>query len=242
MPAQARSLIAAVAICAAAAPAPAGAAAAAPPRGALSRAEYARLSAATAAFERIASARSVDWAAAMSACRGIGQGTALLASQRTSCLASTTTLHALASFPHEQAACATAGTTVTTTTATSEPAAIAAVACLRPRYLALARDAGALSVAAVAARRQAVSRGLRGACLATLTPTPSDLGEDRRFAQATSRLAADVSLLIAVSNGQVSSTEVNQSTVDANVGRFERAARSVLDQHEPQRLAACPHS
>lgn len=226
-------------------------AAAAAPTGALTRAEYKRLSVGMAALNRSAGVRSVNWAKTRSACRAVGRATVLLRTQRASCLDSMSVLDALASFPAEQRRCRaairTTGTTTGTTTAGTAttptgPAVIRLVICMRPRYDALARYARRLDTGAILSRRAAVARGFGGPCLAALAPTRLDLKHARRFASSTERLAADVRLLIKVTEGKEPSNDFDQAKIDSDVKRFETAANAVLHEHGQPKLSVCPHA
>jgi hypothetical protein len=219
-------------------------------KGTLSGAEYRQLSAATVALNRSASAKAINWAKAHAACRKIGGATTLLKSQRTSCLDSMTVLEALENFPAQERRCAAsiragAGTTTTGTTTTSTSTATAPVirlmVCMSPRYQRLGRDAKAFYTADIVARKQAISRGLTGSCLATLVTSPANLKKERLFAAATGRLAADVKLLIRVTEGKAPTSDFSQTKVDSDVKRFETAATAVLAEKGPQKLSTCPH-
>jgi hypothetical protein len=226
-------------------------AAAAAAKGTLTAAEYKQLSAATAALNLSASAKSVNWTKARRACGRTGRATALLRSQGLSCLNSLSVLEALTNFPAEQRRCATTKTTTntgttttgTTTTGTTEAdsAVIRLVVCLNPHYQALARDARAVYTADTAARKQALRRGFTGSCLATLASTPADLRKERQFASASVKLAADVTLLIKVTTGKAPASDFSQTRIDADVKQFETAASAVLAEPSVQTLSSCPH-
>jgi hypothetical protein len=222
-------------------------------RGTLTGTEYRQLSAATAALNRSAGSKAINWAKARAACRLMRGSGALLHTQRISCLDSISTLEALANFPSEQARCAasatgttttgttTTGTTTTGTTTTADQSAvIRAIICLNPRYQALDRYAKAIYASDAAARKQALARGFRGKCLATLASTPADLKKERSFASSAARLAADVKVLIKVTKGQAPPSDLNQIQTDNDVARFESTARAVLAETGPQKLSACP--
>lgn len=223
-----------------------GSALAGSPRGTLTSSEYRQLSDATAALNRSASARAINWARAQAACRSMGTSSALLRSQRVSCVDSIDALEALAEFPSEQARCAAAAihkstaTTGTTTTAAGS-GVIRMIICLNPHYESLERYAGAIYRSDIAARKQALQRGFIGTCLATLASTPADLRKERLFAADATKLADDVKLLIRVTDGKAAPSELNQNQIDNDVSRFESSARSVLNEHGPQKLSACPH-
>jgi hypothetical protein len=219
---------------------------AAAPRGTLTSAEFKQLSNSTAALNRSASAKAINWGKARDACRSIGGASALLASQRTSCLDSMAALEALANFPEEQTRCAAAtskagATTTGTTTSPVASAGIQTIVCLNPHYQALSRYAKAIYSSDIAARRQALARGFSGVCLATLASTPADLTKERLFASSARRLAADVTLLIKVTRGKAPTSALNQTQIDNDITKFERTASAVLDEHGPQKLSACPH-
>jgi len=218
---------------------------AAAPRGTLTSAEYKQLSTATAALNRSASAKAINWGRARAACRSIGGASALLRTQRASCLDSIDALEALANFPAEQTRCADAskaGTTTTgTTTSPTTSAGIRTIICLNPRYQALSRYAKAIYSSDTAARKQALARGFTGVCLATLASTPADLTKERLFASGAAKLAGDVTLLIRITNGKAPASDLNQTKVDNDITRFESTAQAVLDEHGPQKLSACPH-
>ena len=227
-------------------------------RGTLSAAEYRELSAATAQLSTSATSKSINWRRARAACRTMGTGTALLRSQRSSCLDGMSALEALAGFPSAQARCASAATHTTGTTTTSsttttgtttagttttpaQSTVIRMIICLSPRYHALARYGRALYRADIGARRQALLRGFSGACLATLASTPANLRKERAFASSTARLANDVTILIKVTTGHAPTSDLNQTQIDADVTRFESSARALLEERSPQKLSACPH-
>jgi hypothetical protein len=224
---------------------------AAAPRGTLTIAEYKQLSNATAALNRSASAKAINWSKARAACRSIGGASVLLRSQRTSCLDSMAALEALANFPEEQTRCAaatskagttTTGTTTTgTTTSPDASAGIQTIICLNPHYQALSRYAKAIYSSDTAARKQALARGFSGVCLATLASTPADLTKEKLFASSAAKLAADVTLLIKVTRGRAPTSDLNQTQIDENITKFESTASAVLDEHGPQKLSACPH-
>ena len=216
---------------------------AAAPKGTLTSTEYKQLSVATAALNRSANSKAINWVKARAACRLIHGNGALLRTQRTSCLDSMTAFAALANFPSEQAHCAaSAGKSTTgTTTTPTQSAVLKMIVCLDPRYQALERYAKAIYSSDAAARRQALARGFRGVCLATLVSTPADLRKENSFASSTAKLAADVTVVIKVTKGQAPSSDLNQTQIDADVTRFESTARAVLDERGPQKLGACPH-
>lgn len=221
--------------------------AAAAASGTLSAAEYAQLSTATAALNRSASAKSINWTKARAACNKTGVATALLRSQRTGCLDSLIVLEALQTFPAEERHCSaaqrtTTDTTTTPGTTTADAAVIRLMVCMSPRYQALNRHAQAFYRADIAARRQALARGFSGSCLATLASTPSDLRKERSFATSTAKLAADITLLIRITEGKAPASDFNQAHIDRDASVFDRAATAVLAEHGPQRLSTCPHA
>jgi hypothetical protein len=112
-------------VCALIAAAGSSAAAAAPPRGTLTSTEYTQLTAAYAALQKAldSKTKAPSWKAAEAGCRDAGNSTALLSTQRKSCLGVVTTLHQLAGFITDESKCAkakaiaaTATTPATTTT------------------------------------------------------------------------------------------------------------------------------
>lgn len=256
-----RSVTRLIAICGAAAMCGAAAifgasaaAAAAAPRPTLSSAEYRQLATATAALNKSASSKSFNWTRARAACRQVGTATALLRTQRATCLDTVNVLDALASFPAEQRRCSAAPATSTTTTETTtgttttgstttaaNSAVIRVMACMDPRYQALGREAKAIYKADLAARKQAVSRGFTGACLATLVSTPAQLRTGRSFWLASEKLAADVTPLLKVTEGKEPSSAFNQVRIDNDVKQFETSATAVLAEHGSQNLSICPH-
>jgi hypothetical protein len=258
------------AACAATAICMSASAAAAVPKGTLTSTEYKQLSIATAALNKSASAKSVNWSKARAACARVGKTTALLSTQRATCFDSVNVLDALASFPAEQRRCpkstgtttgttttgtTTTGTTTTLTTATptsgttttgssttaADSAVVGLMICMSPHYQALARDAKAIDRADISARKDVLARGLSGSCLATLAPTPADLRTVKRFASSTAKLADDVTLLIKVTEGKAPASDFNQAQIDNDVKQFENSATSVLDEHGQQKLSVCPH-
>ena len=238
-------------------------AAAAAPNAKLSGAEYRQLTSGLAALNKSVSAKSVNWAKARTACRAVGGETALLRSQRSSCLTSVAALDSLASFPSEQRRCnstiknstttttttttttdTTTTGTATTTTGTTNPADAAVIrllVCMSPRYDALAGYSKALDRAAIAARKSATARGFTGSCLAALAPSRAELATAQLFASSTGRLAADVKVLIRVTEGSAPSTDFNQAATDNDVRQFENSASAVLDEHGQPQLSVCPH-
>jgi hypothetical protein len=251
-----RVALARLAVCAAAVLCLTALATAAVPKGTLSGAEYRQLSRAMSELNRAVGARSIDWGKARAACREVGGGTPLLRTQRSGCLTSVTALAALAGFPPEQRRCSSQikTTTSTTTTATetttgatetitnpADAAAIQLLICMSPRYDALAQDAAALQRGAIADRQSALARRFSGSCLAALAPTPADLGKARLFASSSERLAADVKVLIRVTEGTAPSSDFNQARVDNDVRQFQDSASAVLDEHGQPRLSVCPH-
>jgi len=221
-----------------------------------------------AALNRSVGARSINWVRARAACHEFGAATALLRAQRANCLRSLALLDSLAHFPRQERQCSarittTTGTTTTptststtgtitspttgtsTTTGTTISPADAAVirllVCMGPRYRALARYSRGFDRGAIGARNSALARGFAGACLAALAPAPADLGRARRLASSTARLAADVGLLIRVTEGKAPSSDFNQATIENDVRQFETSASAVLDEHGQPKLSVCPH-
>lgn len=218
----------------------------------LSSTEYRELATSTAMLNKSASAKSINWTRARAGCRQVGTMTALLRTQRATCLATVNVLDALASFPAEQRRCSvttssTTGTTTTgtTTTGTSTTAANSAVirlmVCMNTHYQALGRQAKTIYESDLAAHKQAVARGFTGACLATLAPTPGELRTVRTFSLASGRLAADVTLLLKVTQGKEPSSAFSQARIDNDVKQFETSATVVLAAHGQQKLSVCPH-
>lgn len=227
------------------------AAAAQTSRGTLSATEYAQLAAASSGLNRSAHGSSIHWTQARRACRRTGGETALLRGQRTSCLSGLRTLEALARFPVEQRRCKQTDATDTTTTDTtmsgtttdsSDTAEIELVVCMNPRYQTLSRAAKASYRADATARRRALSRGFKGACLATLASTRKQLANEKLFAADSAKLAADVVLLIKVTRGQTPTSELDQTGLNRDVSSFEHTGKAVLAETSPQKLSACPHA
>jgi hypothetical protein len=264
MPKSIKAVISLATACGVAAICVSASAGAAVPRGTLTGAEYRQLSTGMAALNRSVGTRSVNWVRARAACRELGAATELLRTQRASCLRSLAVLDSLAHFPREQRQCSarittttgtttvptsttgttTTGTTTSTTGTTTSPADTAIVqllVCMGPRYHALAHYARNSDAGAIAERRAALARGFRGACLAALAPSDTDLRKARGFASSTARLAADVDLLIKVTEGKAPSSDFNQATVDNDVRQFETSASAVLDEHGQPKLSVCPH-
>lgn len=223
-------------------------AAAAAPRGTLTASEYQQLTAATAALNKSASAKAIDWPKARAACGRVSRTTALLRTQRATCFGSVNVLDALASFPAEQRGCPRTGATTTTTTTTgattttpTDSPAIQVMICMNPHYQALSRDARVIDSADVASRKQALERGFSGACLTALAPTAAELATAKRFAASTARLAADVVMLIKVTAGKLPAGDFNQTHIDNDVKLFEDSATAVLIEHGQPALSVCPH-
>ena len=247
-----RILIAFAAVAGTAAIATSSATAATVPKGTLTSAEYQQLSAAIVALNKSASSKTISWTKARAACRKTGAATALLRTQRMSCLQSLTLFEALGKFPVEEQRCTatttntttTTTTTTGTTTTTTTPAVSAAIqqlVCMSPRYQALGRDAKSAYRADIAARKEVVARGFTGSCLATLATRPADLNKERLFASSTQKLAADVTLLIKVTEGKAPTSDFNQSKITSDVRKFETSAAAVLAENSPQKLSSCAH-
>lgn len=237
-----------VAICGAVIVCTSASAAGATPKGTLTGAEYKQLSAGMTALNRSVGTKSVDWPRARAACRAVGRATDLLRTQRATCLSSIATLESLAGFPSEQRACSTrikttttTQTTTTTTTSAGDAGMIQLLVCMSPRYQVLARYSKELDAQALAARRAVLARGFSGSCLAALAPTHTDLRNANLFASSTRRLAADVRLLIKVTQGKAPTSDFNQAKIDHDVRQFERSASAVLDEHGQPKLSVCPH-
>ena len=229
---------------------------AAAPSASLSSTEYRELATSTATLNKSASAKSINWVRARAGCRQVGTMTALLRTQRATCLATVNVLDALASFPAEQRRCSattstttgttttgttTAGTTTGTTTTAANSAVIRLMVCMNAHYQALGREAKTIYKSDLAARKQAVARGFTGACLATLVPTPGELRTVRTFSLASGRLAVDVTLLLKVTQGKEPSSAFSQARIDNDVKQFETSATVVLAAHGQQKLSVCPH-
>lgn len=137
----------------------------------------------------------------------------------------------------------TTGTTTTGTTTTGLPTgtALHELVCLNSDYQALGRAAKAEYPADKAARKQAVRRGFKGLCLATLVPTPAQLRHEEQFVFATTHLAADVKLLTKVSRGQAPPSKITAVQLDDDAASFEEASRAFLNESGPQKLSVCPH-
>lgn len=226
-------------------------AAGATPKGRLTGAEYKQLSAGMTALNRSVGTKSVNWSRARAACRAVGRATDLLRTQRATCLSSIAALESLAGFPSEQRACSTriktttqtttTPATTTTTTGAGDSTMIQLLVCMSPRYQALARYSRELDAQAIAARKAVLARGFSGSCLAALAPTRTDLHKANLFASSTERLAADVRLLIKVTQGKAPTSDFNQAKIDRDVRQFERSASAVLDEHGQPKLSVCPH-
>jgi hypothetical protein len=210
-----------------------------------------------AAVNKSVGAKSVNWNKARAGCRAVGGATNLLRTQRASCLDSMAVLDSLANFPREQRLCSAKSKTTTTTTTTqtgtgttttgttgtppADSALIELMACMSPRYQALSGYARGLDSSAIAAREAALARGFAGSCLAALAPTSADLKRAKLFAASTKQLAADVTLLIRVTEGKAPSSDFNQAKIDNDVRQFETTASAVLDEHGQPQLSVCPH-
>ncbi len=236
------------------------AAAAAPRHGTLSSTEYKQLSQVLAGINHALAGKKVNWRAADAACRKAGTTTTLLKTQRKSCLADLTTIEALLNFVTDQPRCeaaaaatSTTGTTTTGTTTTGTTTAgttttggvsgadLQLVVCLNPEYKALSRAASTMYPTDSAARRQALTRGFSGVCLATLVDTSAELRHEENFAFTAKHLAADAALLTKVSRGQAPASDVNATQVVDDASAFEQSARAWLNQKSPQNLSVCAH-
>jgi len=241
----------------------------------LTGAEYKQLTQQLVAFNRFLKAKKINWGAGLEACRKVGAATALLQTQRRSCLGELATFHALANFSTAEPKCtaaarATTGTTTTPTTATGatttttgatttgttttgtattgtttttdlSATALKAVVCLNPEYQALGRVAKAMYPRDIAARKEAIKRGFKGRCLATIGGTPAQLRAEEQFAFTSTHLAADAAVLTKVTRGQAPSSDLNPVQLEDDARAFEVAAKAVLTTGGPDKLSVCPH-
>jgi hypothetical protein len=132
-------------------------------------------------------------------------------------------------------------TTGTTTTSAADETALLRVVCLNPEYQGLGRAAKALYPADVAGRKQALRRGFKGLCLATLVDTPKQLRVEENFSFTTTHLAADVAALSKASHGQAPPTKITAVQIEDDAGSFENASKAFLSENGPQKLSVCPH-
>jgi hypothetical protein len=138
----------------------------------------------------------------------------------------------------------TTGTTTTGTTTTPgipTGAALQEIVCLNSDYQALGHAAKAMYPADKAARKQALRRGFKGKCLATLVATPAQLRHEEQFVFATTHLAADVEVLTKVSRGQAPPSRITAVQLEDDAVSFEQASKVFLDENGPQKLSVCPH-
>jgi hypothetical protein len=242
-----------------------------PPRGTLTAVEYKELTQQQAAFKVVLKSKNGTWTQANAACRKAGVANPLVKTQRQICLSSVTTLKALTNFGADEEKCSAAAaktttgttttpatttptttatgtttgttTTGTTTTPTGIPtgAALQEIVCLNSDYQALGRAAKVMYPADKAARKQALRRGFKGMCLATLVATPAQLRHEEQFVFATTHLAADVEVLTKVSRGQLPPSKITAVQLEDDAASFEEASKAFLNENGPQKLSVCPH-
>jgi hypothetical protein len=237
---------------------------AAPAQGKLSVKEYQQLSAQLTALKQALGGKSPSWSKAAVACRRVGVATPLLKTQRNNCIASVATIHKLLDFSVAEQKCA-AGTPasvtkleVTATTATTpstfkapaptggvdgvSAAKLKLLKCLGPDYRSVSVLAERMYVSDLAARKEAVERGFTGLCLRTLADTPADLHLEQGFAASSKALAADVTLLIKVSEGAAPASSIKAATVTRNGSAFSEQLGKLLAEHGPDKLSVCAHA
>jgi hypothetical protein len=134
----------------------------------------------------------------------------------------------------------TATTTTGTTPSAAEETAVLQVVCLNPEYQGLSRAAKTLYPADVAERKQAVRRGFKGLCLATLVDTPKQLRAEENFSFTTTHLAADVAAL-AKAGAQAPTTNITAIQVQDDAASFAEATKTFLSENGPDKLSVCPH-
>jgi hypothetical protein len=240
------------------------------PNGMLTAAEYKQVGTAIAALKKATSGQRANWSRIAAACRDTGSATALLRTQRASCLAATAEFHTVARFPSAQVKCQTAatntvgatttsttttpgttttgtsttGTTTTGTTTTptaAQQVVFQTLACLSPDYQAIARGAKTMYATQAAARDAVIARHFTGLCLVTLAGRPSDMANLKRFASSAEHLAADIALLVKVTKGQAPASAVNQTRLYTDSRQFETSFHALATANTPQKLSACPH-
>lgn len=208
-----------------------GALAASPPTGTLTNHEFTLLTAAKLGLDQALQNKGSNWqTAARNACLTVtfGGSTPLLTSEKADCLGSLSLNVDLTSFPQADARCSSRGEK-------------GKVACLAPLYKTLARDSAGAYAGDLNAFHVSVKRGFTGTCLATLGATQKQLRNDRNLVASTRQLSADMQLLVKISDGRASPTELSQTTVDAHTRVFQRDIGAVLREGSPDDLNSCPH-
>jgi len=194
--------------------------------GTLSSREYALLSSGEAKLQQALTRKPVSWGGVRAVCESVGSSTALMKSERASCVAQTQLFEGLADFPRHEGRCGTA-----------QPHKDI---CVVPLYTGLAKDAEALYHANSVTYERAAQRGFTGRCLDALANSKAQLGEQRELATATASITSDVQLAAKVAEGKLPSGAITVARVDADAKAFEHDADLVLAQSSPK-LSSCPH-
>jgi hypothetical protein len=231
----------------------------APPRGTLTAVEYKELTQQQAAFKLVLKSKSGTWtqanAASVTTLRALTNfgvdaekcSAAAAKSTTGTTTTPTTTTPTTTTTATGTTTTATTTTTGTTTTGTTTTpgiptgAALQEIVCLNSDYQALGHAAKAMYPADKAARKQALRRGFKGKCLATLVATPAQLRHEEQFVFATTHLAADVEVLTKVSRGQAPPSRITAVQLEDDAVSFEQASKVFLDENGPQKLSVCPH-
>ncbi len=192
----------------------------------LSSREYSLLLSGEAKLQQALTRKPVSWAAVRAACRGVGTSTALLKSERASCVDETQLFEGLANFPRQEGRCGSA-----------QPHKDI---CVVPLYKGLTKDAEAMYRADAVTYQRAAQRGFTGRCIDALANTKTQLGQQRQLATATANITSDVELAAKVSEGKLPSGAITVATADADAKAFERDADVVLAQSSPK-VSSCPH-
>jgi len=218
------------------------AAGATPPRGSLTRLEYSQLSKMYSGL--LSTAKGTDFTTLTAACEKAGTSTALLATQRSSCVAEISTLSYIETFSSAEKKCDTA---IAARAGAARPAtiqdleALQRIACLNPEYQQLGHLARASYTQDVAARQAAIKRGFTGVCLATLVDTASQLQTDHQFALTAERMAADAGSLtkLAARRALPTTAEITQFANDSTA--FGKAFTAMTKLSGPTKLSVCRH-
>lgn len=136
----------------------------------------------------------------------------------------------------------TPSTTTTTPTSGFSKADLKLVACLDPDYQSLGRLAKLNYTVDVSARKDAVVRGFKGKCLATLVSTAAQIRDEESFAFSAKHLASDVALITKVDHGKASPSKLNETWIADDARDFVDAAATLESETSPQKLSVCPHA
>jgi hypothetical protein len=135
-------------------------------------------------------------------------------------------------------------TTGTTTTAAGDltPADLKLLACMQPEYAVISRAVKSIYNTQISLRKEVVARKFVGRCELTLAPTTAQLHDLGVWVKSAKQLAADVTLISEVFNGNKPASDINGPQVTADAGAFDAAASAFEKVKRPQKLSVCPHA